>query len=76
MRRTCRAGKVDNRKSDMNVISSFEYVRDANGNPLSIAREDDAVVYYEYDAKNQLTSEIQRRRCSWQLTRAKLRPMS
>ena len=52
-----RAGKVDNRKSDMSGIGSFEYVRDANGNPLSTAREDDAAVYYEYDAANELTQE-------------------
>jgi len=55
-----RASEVDNRKSDMSVISSFDYVRDANANPVSIVREDGCVVYYEYDAKNQLTSELQR----------------
>jgi len=55
-----RASEVDNRKSDMSVISSFEYARDENGNPVSIVREDGYIVYYEYDAKNQLTSELQR----------------
>jgi RHS repeat-associated protein len=55
-----RVTKVDNRKSDMSVISSFEYERDPVGNPVSILREDASVVYYEYDAKHQLTRETQR----------------
>ncbi len=55
-----RTTKVDNRKSDLTVVSSFEYERDAVGNPVSILREDDSVVYYEYDAKHQLTRETQR----------------
>jgi RHS repeat-associated protein len=52
--------KVDNRKSDLSVISSFEYERDPVGNPVSILREDGSVVYYEYDPKHQLTRETQR----------------
>jgi len=52
--------KVDNRKSDLSVISSFEYERDPVGNPTSILREDGSVVYYEYDPKHQLTRETQR----------------
>jgi hypothetical protein len=44
----------------MSVISSFEYERDALGNPLSILREDGSVVYYGHDVKNQLTGEIHR----------------
>jgi len=46
------------------VICSFEYKRDPVGNPVgnpvSIVREDASVVYYEYDAKHQLTRETQR----------------
>jgi len=30
------------------------------GNPVGIEREDRDVVYYEYDANNQFTPEIQR----------------
>lgn len=52
-----RTTKVDNRKGDMTVISSFAYERDAVGNPLSIEREDGYTVYYDYDAKHQLTGE-------------------
>jgi len=55
-----RVSKVDNRKSDLSVISSFEYERDPVGNPVSIVREDGSVVYYEYDPKHQLTRETQR----------------
>jgi len=55
-----RTTKVDNRRSDLTAISSFEYERDAVGNPTSILREDGSVVYYEYDAKHQLTRETQR----------------
>ena len=55
-----RVSKVDNRKSDLSVISSFEYERDPVGNPVSILREDGSVVYYEYDPKHQLTRETQR----------------
>jgi RHS repeat-associated protein len=49
--------KVENVKSDLSVISSFEYERNALGSPLSILREDGSVIYYEYDAKQQLTKE-------------------
>ena len=52
-----RTTKVDNRKGDMSVISSFAYERDAVGNPLSIEREDGYTVYYDYDARHQLTAE-------------------
>lgn len=51
--------KVENLKSDLSVISSFEYERDCMGNPLSILREDGSVNYYDYDRRYQLTSEIQ-----------------
>ncbi len=45
------------RKSDMSVIAGFEYQRDANWNPLSIARGDDSAVHYEHDASNHLVGE-------------------
>ena len=51
--------KVENVKSDLTVISSFEYERNALGSPLSILREDGSVTYYEYDPKQQLTKEMQ-----------------
>ena len=51
--------KVENLKSDLSVISTFEYTRDRTGNPLSILREDGSCVYYEYDLNQQLTKETQ-----------------
>ena len=54
-----RVSKVENLKSDLSVISSFEYARDKVGNPLSILREDGSCVYFEYDNKYQLTRETQ-----------------
>jgi YD repeat-containing protein len=51
---------VANRKSDLSLLSSFTYQRDAAGNPTSILREDGSVVYYEYDLDHQLTKETQR----------------
>ena len=51
--------KVENLKSDLSVISTFEYTRDRTGNPLSILREDGSCVYYEYDPNQQLTAETQ-----------------
>jgi len=48
---------VDNRDGEGAVISSFAYERDAVGNPISIEREDGYTVYYEYDARHQLTRE-------------------
>ena len=50
---------VENLKSDLSVISTFEYTRDRTGNPLSILREDGSCVYYEYDLNQQLTKETQ-----------------
>lgn len=38
--------KVENRKGDLAVISSFEYTRDALGNPLRVVREDGYATYY------------------------------
>ena len=54
-----RVSKVGNRKSDLSMISSFEYERDCVGNPLSILREDGSATYYDYDRKYQLISETQ-----------------
>ena len=48
---------VDNRAPDLSVIASFEYQYDDADNPIAIAREDGAVVYYEYDRSDQLTRE-------------------
>ena len=51
--------KIDNRKSDMSLICSFEYERDPVGNPTSIVWGNGALTYYEYDAGHQLTGERQ-----------------
>ena len=51
--------KVENLKSDLIVISTFEYTPDRTGDPLSILREDGSCVYYEYDLNQQLTRETQ-----------------
>ena len=57
---TGQVSKVDNRKSDLSVISSFEYQRDGCGNPTRILRDDACVVHYEYDDTSQLTKETHR----------------
>jgi RHS repeat-associated protein len=54
-----RVSKVDNRKSDLSVISTFEYEHDKVGNPTKITREDGSVTYYQYDKIYQLTGETQ-----------------
>jgi len=54
-----RVSKVDNRKSDLGVLSTFEYEHDKVGNPTKITREDGSATYYEYDKIYQLTEEIQ-----------------
>jgi len=54
-----RVSKVDNRKSDMTVISTFEYEHDKVGNPTKIEREDGSATYYQYDRVYQLTGETQ-----------------
>jgi len=46
-----RTSKVDNRKSDMSLISSYEYERNKVGSPISILRDDGWAIYYEYDHK-------------------------
>jgi len=55
-----RTSKVDNRKSDLTLISSYEYQRNKVGSPVSVLRNDGWAVYYEYDRKHQLTKETQR----------------
>jgi RHS repeat-associated protein len=54
-----RVSKVDNRRSDLSVISTFEYEYDKVGNPTKITREDGSATYYQYDKIYQLTGETQ-----------------
>ena len=57
--RARRTSKVDNRKSDLTAICSFEYTRTAAGDPTRIDREDGGYVEYDYDALHRLTDEEQ-----------------
>ena len=59
-------------ESDLSAISGFEYERNSMGtglrrgygghDPVSISREDGWGVYFEYDAKRQLTKKTHRDR--------------
>ncbi len=50
---------VDNRKSDLSAICSFEYTRTAAGDPVKIVREDGGYTYHDYDALHRLIGEEQ-----------------
>jgi YD repeat-containing protein len=54
-----RAVKMDNRKSNLSAICSFECTRTAAGDPVSILREDGGYTYCGYDALHRLTYEEQ-----------------
>jgi YD repeat-containing protein len=50
-----RLSQLENRFSDLTLVSYFAYNRDANGNPTSITREAGINNYYTYDARDRLT---------------------